>query len=74
MLSLFVVGFFLRRIGGTAVFCGGLVAQVVVLWLFFTVPDNRLSYPWYNVIGCVVCVCVSAALQPMLKPAPARTA
>jgi Na+/proline symporter len=74
MLSLFVVGFFLRRIGGTAVFCGGLVAQVVVLGLFFTVPDNRLSYPWYNVIGCVVCVCVSAALQPMLKPAPARTA
>jgi len=74
MLSLFVVGFFLRRIGGTAVFCGGLVAQAVVLVLFFTVPDNRLSYPWYNVIGCAVCICVSVLLQPMLKPAPARTA
>jgi len=63
MLSLFVVGFFLKKIGGTAVFWGGLTAQTLVLVLFFTVPDNRLSFLWYNVIGCVVCVLVSAALQ-----------
>jgi Na+/proline symporter len=71
MLSLFVVGFFLRRIGGTAVFIGGLTAQAVVLVLFFTVPDNRLSYLWYNVIGCFTCVCVSALVQPLCKPAQA---
>jgi Na+/proline symporter len=75
MLSLFVVGFFMRRIGGTAVFWGGLTAQVVVLLLFFTVPDSRLSYLWYNVIGCLVCILVSAILQPALKtpliPSPA---
>lgn len=75
MLSLFVVGFFLRRIGGTAVFWGGLTAQAVVLALFFTVPDNRLSYLWYNVIGCLTCICVSAAIQMMVKstPSPSRT-
>jgi len=71
MLSLFVVGFFIRGIRGTAVFCGGLMAQVVVLVLFFTVPDSRLSYPWYNVIGCIVCVCVSALIQPFIKSPPA---
>jgi uncharacterized sodium:solute symporter family permease YidK len=69
MLSLFVVGFFMRRISGTAVFWGGLTAQVVVLILFFTVPDSRLSYLWYNVIGCFTCIAVSALLQPVL-PAP----
>jgi SSS family solute:Na+ symporter len=70
MLSLFVVGFFLRGIRGTAVFSGGLVAQAVVLVLFFTVPDSTLSYLWYNVIGCITCICVSAAVQPFLKSSP----
>jgi solute:Na+ symporter, SSS family len=70
MLSLFVVGFFMRRISGTAVFWGGLTAQVVVIILFFTVPDSRLSYLWYNVIGCFTCVCVSIFLQQLLKSPP----
>jgi SSS family solute:Na+ symporter len=70
MLSLFVVGFFLRRINGTAVFWGGLTAQAAVLVLFFTVPDSRLSYLWYNVIGCFICVCVSAAIQLIVNPRP----
>ena len=70
MLSLFVVGFFLRGIRGTADFSGGLVAQAVVLVLFFTVPDSTLSYLWYNVIGCITCICVSAAVQPFLKSSP----
>jgi SSS family solute:Na+ symporter len=75
MLSLFVVGFFIRRIRGTAVFWGGLMAQAVVLILFFTVPDSRLSYLWYNVIGCATCVCVSAVIQQVLKsPDTARPA
>lgn len=71
MLSLFVVGFFIRGIRGTAVFWGGLVAQAVVLVLFFTVPDSRLSYLWYNVIGCITCICVSAIIQPLTKSPPA---
>ncbi len=70
MLSLFVVGFFLRKIGGTAVFWGGLTAQTLVLVLYFTVPDQRLSYLWYNVIGCVVCVLVSAVIQLARGPQP----
>jgi len=71
MLSLFVVGFFIRGIRGTAVFWGGLVAQAVVLVLFFTVPDSTLSYLWYNVIGCITCICVSAVIQQFVKAPPA---
>ena len=66
MLSLFVVGFFLKRIGATPVFWGALTAQAVVLILFFTVPDSTLSFLWYNVIGCLVCICVSTVLQQIL--------
>jgi len=66
MLSLFVVGFFFRRIGGTAVFFGALAAQVLVLILFWTVPDTRLSYLWYNPIGCAICLIVSSGVQLVL--------
>jgi solute:Na+ symporter, SSS family len=68
MLSLFIVGFFFRRIGGNAVFIGGLCAQALVLTLFFTVPDKRLSYLWYNPIGCAVCLLVSGAVQWIRGP------
>jgi SSS family solute:Na+ symporter len=71
MLSLFVVGFFLRKIGGTAVFWGALTAQAVVLLLYCYVPDSRLSYLWYNVIGCAVCITVSAVLQLFVSAPPA---
>ncbi len=73
MLSLFVVGFFVRRIRGTAVFWGALLAQVVVLALFFTVPGDRLSYLWYNVVGCFVCIAASFILQKMLRLASANS-
>jgi Na+/proline symporter len=68
MLGLFITGFFFRRIGGTAVFCGALAAQALVVLLFFTVPDTRLSYLWYNPIGCATCLLVSGAIQLALGP------
>ena len=72
MLSLFIVGFFFRRIGGTAVFAGALAAQVLVVVLFFTVPDSRLSYLWYNPLGCAACLLVSAIVQMIQGPHRAR--
>jgi Na+/proline symporter len=74
MLSLFVVGFFMRRISGTAVFWGALLAQTVVLVLFLAVSGDRLSYPWYNVIGCLVCIAASTFIQQWLKSPPATVA
>ena len=56
MLSLFVVGFFIRGIHGTAVFLGGLGAPAVVLSSFSSpCLTARSSYLWYNVIGCIAC-------------------
>jgi solute:Na+ symporter, SSS family len=63
MLSLFLIGFFFRRIKGTAVFWGALATQVLVIILFFKIPDTQLSYLWYNPIGCAVCLVVSAMIQ-----------
>jgi Na+/proline symporter len=60
VLGLFLVAFFLRRIGGTAVFWAALAAQGLVFALYF---ELSISYLWYNVIGCAACVALSAAIQ-----------
>jgi SSS family solute:Na+ symporter len=62
-LSLFIVALFLKRIGGTAVFYAALVAQVLVFVLYFTLS---ISYLWYNLIGCAVCVVLSIIFQTLL--------
>ncbi len=63
VLGLFLVAFFLKRIGGNAVFAGAVVAQVLVLTLFFT---RDIGYLWFNLIGCGSCVLLSIILQPLL--------
>src|SRR5205085_2103863 len=50
ILGLFLVAFFLRHVRGSAVFFGAVIAQTLVLILFFT---TNIGYLWYNFIGCV---------------------
>jgi Na+/proline symporter len=60
MLGLFVVAFFVRRVGGTAVFWSALVAQALVFVLYFNLT---ISYLWYPLIGCAACVLLSLVIQ-----------
>jgi solute:Na+ symporter, SSS family len=63
MLGLFVVAFFIRRVGGTAVFWAALVSQTLVFVLYFNLT---ISYLWYPLIGCAACVVLSIVLQTFL--------
>ena len=56
VLALFLVAFFLRWVGGTAVFWAALAAQTLVFVLYFSLS---ISYLWYNFIGCAACVLFS---------------
>jgi len=64
MLGLFVVAFFIRRVGGTAVFWSALVSQTLVFVLYFNLT---ISYLWYPLIGCAACVILSIVLQTFLN-------
>jgi hypothetical protein len=64
MLGLFVVAFFIRRVGGTAVFWSALVSQTLVFILYFNLT---ISYLWYPLIGCAACVILSVILQTFLN-------
>ena len=63
LLGLFLVAFFLRRVGGHAVFFAALIAQALVIVMFFTLS---IGYLWYNLIGCAACLAFSLVLQTVL--------
>lgn len=63
VLGIFLVAFFARRVGGTAVFVAALVAQALVIGLYASLS---ISYLWYNLIGCAACVLLALVLQAML--------
>ncbi len=60
VLGMFLVAFFLKRIGGTAVFWAALISQTLVIVFYLTLS---ISYLWYNIIGCVLCIVLSAFIQ-----------
>ncbi len=52
MLGVFVLAFFVKRVGANAAFCGVLAGQVTV---FLAVAKfTPIAYLWYYVIGLVV--------------------
>ena len=69
VLGMFLVAFFLKKIGGTAVFWATALTQVLIFVLYFHY-GNRVAYLWYNFIGCAVCVLLSLLFQLLvgLKP------
>jgi Na+/proline symporter len=68
-LALFLVAFFLKHIGGTAIFWAALIAQALVLVLYFSL---NISYLWYNLIGCAACMLFSLVIQLFLAPTQTR--
>ncbi len=69
VLGIFLVAFFLKKVGGTAVFWAAIVAQTLIFALYLLrhrVPALDISYLWYNLIGCAFCVALSLLLQTML--------
>ncbi len=69
LLGLFVVAFFVRRVTAGPVLVAGLVAQAVVLVLYFT---SDVGFLWYNVIGCGIVVALAWTISLFLPPAVAR--
>jgi len=73
ILGLFLVAFFMRNVRGSAVFFAAVIAQTLVLVLFFT---SSIGYLWYNVIGCTAVLLFAWILQLTVfrntQPAAAR--
>jgi Na+/proline symporter len=68
ILGIFLVAFYIRRVGGTATFIAAVAAEAVVL-LCFAFTD--IPYLWFNVIGCVVLVALALVINPFTRTAGA---
>jgi solute:Na+ symporter, SSS family len=63
ILGIFLVAFYLKHIRGGTAFFAALVAEAGVLACFFF---TRISFLWYNVVGCVLVVGISLLLNFMV--------
>ena len=76
VLGIFLVAFFLKGVGGTAVFWAAVTVQAFIFALYllrhsFSMLD--ISYLWYNLIGCAGCMALSLVLQAVLPGKRIRT-
>jgi len=77
ILGIFLIAFFIKKIKGKGTFIGALIAQSIVIVLFFFgqrigsfimgYEVNEIAYLWYNVIGCVLVVLFAAIINPFDK-------
>jgi SSS family solute:Na+ symporter len=56
ILGIFLVAFFMKKIGAQAVFIGALIAEVIVLCIFTlnSLEYIQIAYLWLNLIGCTL--------------------
>ena len=64
ILGIFLVGFYIHKIKGDAVFMAAIVAEAVVIWCY---NYTGISFLWYNLIGCVLVIAVGYLLQIILN-------
>jgi solute:Na+ symporter, SSS family len=68
ILGIFLTAFYVKRVGGTAVFWAALVAECAVLYCY---AYTDIAYLLYNIIGCA-CVIVLALILQLFLPSPPK--
>lgn len=64
ILGVFLVAFYLKQVGGRAVFIAALLTELAVCICGYY---KVVAYLWLNVIGCLLVVLLSFALQKLFK-------
>ncbi len=64
ILGIFLVAFYVRFIRANAVFIAALIAESIVIFLYFT---SDIGFLWYNVIGCVLVILLGSVIQGVMN-------
>ncbi len=65
VLGLFLAAFFIRRIGAHAAFIAAIIAQLSVLFIYFS-DIVEIGYLWYNLIACGLVIVLSLMIQTVM--------
>jgi Na+/proline symporter len=60
LLGIFLVAFYIKRIGGTAVFWAAILSECIVVYCYLY---TDIAFLLYNVIGCGAVIAMSFLLQ-----------
>ncbi|HEX6223653.1 MAG TPA: sodium:solute symporter [Chryseolinea sp.] len=63
LLGIFLVAFYIKRIGGTAVFWAAIVSECIVVYCY---RYTEIAFLLYNVVGCGAVIILSFLLQKFL--------
>jgi SSS family transporter len=67
ILGVFVVAFYVKRIGGTAVFIAAVITEIIICILGST---GKVAYLWLNPIGCFLVILIGLMIQVFTKEKP----
>ncbi|MEM6807005.1 MAG: hypothetical protein AAF696_36730, partial [Bacteroidota bacterium] len=72
ILGIFMVAFFIKHIQGTAVFIAAILAECIILYMFFF-QEDALAFLWYTPLGCFAVMIFAWIIQSFLgKNQPAE--
>ena len=65
ILGIFLVGFYLKRVGGKSVFMGAIISEVIIIILFTLDKYDiiGLGFLWLNVVGAILVLSISRIIQ-----------
>jgi SSS family solute:Na+ symporter len=69
ILGIFLVAFYMKRVGGSAVFWAAIVSEALIITIY---KSDIVSFLWLNVIGCVLVMGLAGIIQ-LFTPAKVRS-
>lgn len=62
ILGIFLVAFYIKRVGGNAVFIAAILSEIIVISVYYM---DIISFLWLNVIGAVAVILLSVIIQTL---------
>ena len=72
ILGIFMVAFFLKKVGAKSIFISAIISEIIVISIYVFFGDI-IAYLWLNIIGCFLVMALASALalfgnKPLVSP------
>lgn len=64
ILGIFLVAFWIKRIGANAVFISAIISEIAIIGIY---KADIISFLWLNVIGALLVIGIAALIQPFVR-------